>query len=352
MIGQLDLWRSQILKWTMKLNFFRQLVLSRPRRILFLSLLALVLYLGVSLFYPLWLLLLGPILWGVPHLIASLRYNVKASFAMSQVKKVIILQTAIWLCVFAYRLAIDHFHQTLFWSEVPLLFEGCSLVFAFIAQAFLLKRFSLMMYFYFFLYSVLILMTFYQPVSTALFLLIGHNYVPLIAWYKSCQTKKDFQVFSLISVSYIGLSLILITGGFQFLYAYLTPQSSIAFLNWNFADITDPYGAQIADSAFWFRVVSLYAFSQSFHYFLWLKAIPENGQSQQFPPSFKSSFGRLSSDFGAGSLYVMVVLILAGLAYWLFFEFQVARVIYFAVASYHGFMEFSMLPFLKSKLRL
>jgi hypothetical protein len=79
-----------------------------------------------------------------------------------------------------------------------------------------------------------------------------------------------------------------------------------------------------------------------------MKAIPENFQNQQYPPSFHTSIKQLDSDFGSSSIFILTGFVIWGAAYWLFFEFQMARTIYFAVASYHGFMELSALPFLKS----
>lgn len=348
MIGRLDLLRSKILKETMKVSFFRHLFLDRSNRILFLSLFALAFYLCVSLFFPLWVLLVGPIMWGVPHIISSLRYNAQSYTEKDQQKKFIMVQSLIWVVVFAYRIACDIYNFDLIFSSYPLLFECLCLLASFAIQIYISEKISFRIILGSILFAGLIYCTYLFPFQTALLLLIGHNYIPLYSWFKSCQQSKDFQVFSAFTILYIALSAAIFFGFFDFIYSTFSPQGEIKFLNWNYADIVRTFGAADSDYQFWFHVVCLYAFSQAMHYFIWMKAIPENYQPQEHPPSFKWSVNRLANDFGSSSLYLIFGLTVLGLLYWLFFEFQTARLIYFSVASYHGFMEISALPFLKS----
>ncbi len=351
LVSNLDILRAKTLKQTLPLRFLRNLVFSRSSRILALALLTLFFYLGVSLLFPMWVLLIGPILWGVPHLISSLRYST-INFGETQLRKrLIFFQSGVWILVFAYRLGVDLFNLELIGFQFPLLFESVCLVFSFVFQIYLSRRFDLKWAIYFSLFAGLILVTHRFPVQTALFLLIGHNYVPLINWYQSGQNRKDIQVFCIVTILYVILSILIFKGGFQFLFKYIEPQGVIGLMDWSFTDIFSPYGAALADSAFWYRITCLYAFSQSIHYFLWMKAIPENYQSQPYPPSFKWSFNHLNQDFGSGAIYVFLLMTVMGLGYWLFFEYQTARLVYFAIASYHGFMEISALPFLTSNRR-
>ncbi|MBC7464536.1 MAG: hypothetical protein H7256_00965 [Bdellovibrio sp.] len=345
---RLDLLRSKILKETLKVSFFRSLFLDRANRILFLSLLALAFYLTTSLFFPLCVLLMGPIIWGVPHIISSLRYNTQFNTKTSERKKAVIFQSMIWLAVFSYRIAVDIYNQNLFISSYPLIFESICLVLSFAGQIYFVRQFNWKLILFSGLFSFLIYSTYVFPIQTALVLLIGHNYIPLYAWFKSCQQSKDFQIFSTVTSIYILLSIAIYFGLFDSLYSIYSPQGQIQFLNWNYADVVKSFGANPSDYQFWFHIVSLYAFSQAMHYFFWVKAIPENYQPQQHPPSFKCSQNRLANDFGSTSIYALAALVFLGLVYWLFFEFQTARLVYFSIASYHGFMEISALPFLKS----
>lgn len=348
MISQLDLFRSMLLKETLRVSFFRQLFLSRSTRILILSLVALSFYFSVSLFFPLWVLLIGPILWGVPHIISSLRYNTLFSSDLSTRKNLMLVQSIIWLIVFSYRIAIDIYNVKLIFSSYPLVFESICLMVSFVLHIYFSKFVSWKSFLFFPLFCALMFSTYLYPIETGLILLIGHNYIPLYSWFQSCQNRSDLKVFFGVSFIYIALSLAIFFGAFDSIYSTFSPQGHIGFLNWDYADLVTAFGGTSADYQFWFHVVCLYAFSQAMHYFFWMKAIPENYQLQEHPPSFRWSLNRLSTEFGSSSIYLMISLVLLGLAYWLFFEFQMARLVYFSIASYHGFMELSALPFLKS----
>ncbi|MEQ1721844.1 MAG: hypothetical protein ABL930_01620 [Pseudobdellovibrio sp.] len=312
---------------------------------------ALLFYFLASQFFPLWVLLIGPIIWGVPHIISSLRYT-NLSFSKSAQTQLLRFQFCIWSAVFVYRLLIDVFQFKLFWYDRPLMFEVTALLVSFVYQFHIYSRNNLKIDFGFILstvlFSILTVMTYYYPIQTALLALIGHNYLPLYAWYKSCQTPSDLKVFFTSAFLYIVASLCIYFGVLDSVYATLPPSGNIAFLKWDYSEVISPFVVGEMDYKFWYHIVVLYAFSQAMHYFIWMKAIPENYQLQQYPPSFKWSFNRLVNDFGSGSIFVLLGICFLGLIMWLFLEFQTARLVYFSIASYHGFMEISALPFLKS----
>lgn len=348
MIAALDLVRSTLLKETLKVSFLNHLFRSRAHRVLILGLLALVFYFFASQFFPLWVLLIGPVIWGVPHIISSLRYN---SFSFQSDKKDLFykVQTLAWLIVFAYRLCIDVYDISLPLDQYPFAFELLAMSVSFFIHLIIQKEFNLKIALGFLAFCGLVFATHFYPVHVSLALLIGHNYLPLINWWASCQTKADRNSFIIFATTFIGLSLAIFFGAIDPLFHYFSPVAHIGFLNWDYSDIVTAIGGDVSDYKFWYHVVCLYAFSQAVHYFMWLKAIPENHQPSQHPPSFRWSLNRLSNDFGSSSIYLLLALVLLGSAYWLFVEFHTARVIYFCIASYHGFMEISAIPFIKSK---
>ena len=199
-------------------------------------------------------------------------------------------------------------------------------------------------------FSIFLVATYFYPLQTALTALIGHNYLPLIAWYKSCQDRDDLKAFVISASAYILFSILIFFGALDSIYSQFAPLGSVGFLNWDYSEVISPFVLGEFDYQFWFRIVVLYAFSQAMHYFIWMKAIPENYQTRQFPPSFQWSFNKLTSDFGFTSISFLFMLALTGIgiAIWFLFEFQTARLVYFSIASYHGFMEISAIPFLKS----
>jgi hypothetical protein len=349
MIGLLDTLRSKVLKFSLQAQVLKQLFLNRSNRVFLLFSLAFIFYLSASLFFPLWVLFLGPIIWGVPHLISSLRYT-NLNFDKKKKYRLHAFQFSAWALVFVYRFCIDILKIDLFWAEYTLLFESFVLMSSFIFQTYVVKRWSMNSFIYFLFFSGLILSTYYFTIETALLALIGHNYVPLIAWYKSCQNKNDTKIFAYASLLFITTSVLILKGAFDGLYTLLAPSGHINFLNWDYSEVIAPFVRENYDYQFWFRVVVLYAFSQALHYFIWLKAIPENFQQSEHSPSFRWSYLKLSNDFGSSSVLLLGLLILFSSGIWLVYEFQVARLVYFGLASYHGFMEISAIPFLKSNL--
>ncbi len=355
MISSLDLLRSKFLKKTLQITLLDRLFHSRSTRISFLGFTALLFYFFASSYFPLLILVIGPIIWGIPHLISSLRYNTLLGTKIQSGKQIFYLQGLLWLFVFLYRIAVDIFQIELLFYDQTFLIESTALIISFLAQLLYLKRLNLRSILYFLTFSLLIVITHEYPIEVALVLLIGHNYLPLIAWFQACQNKADTDTFFKFTLFYLLLSAFILLGFqeniYNFLGSTLSPQKEIPFFNWNFMNIVEPFGATPEQASFWFRIVVLYSFSQSIHYFLWLKAIPENYQLQQFPPSFRWTFQKLQTDFGGTSLVILLLILVAGLGYWAFFEYHSARTIYFAIASYHGFMELSCLPFLKSNRR-
>lgn len=346
LLSTLDLWRAQWLKLGLKNQSLNYLFFNRSLRVFLLFSMALAVYLIAALFVPLWVLLVGPILWGVPHLVSSLRYstnNLKITKKLSVQKTHLLL----WLFVFIYRFFNDVIEYPLPLSQFPLLVEGLALLTATLVQIYFVKQNFFKNLLSLFFVGGLLLCTYFYPINTALVVLIGHNYLPLYYWWQSCHTNSDKKIFAISSALFLLASLAIYFGWFMGLYSMVSPQGQITFLNWDYSEVISPFVTENYNYEFWFRIVSLYAFSQAIHYFIWLKAIPENHQKQKHPPSFKTSWLNLQGEFGAGSVEVFVVFCLIGLALWGFLEFQSARTFYFSLASYHGFMELSAIGFLK-----
>ena len=349
MISFMDRIRVELLRRSLKFSALKTLFYSRPKRILFLSMIAILFYLPVSLYFPLWVLLIGPILWGVPHLISSIRYVNRENKIKSDHADLLKTHFLFWILVFIYRICVDILQIQLPLSETPLFFESLILLIAFILQILWFKRYSFKELTFFCAFCGLAILTYRAPLMTAACLLIGHNFVGLIYWYKSCRNPQDLKVFGIFSIIFCLASFGILTGQFDFMFKLFQAQPGIEFLNWNYSDLVAPFAGDNYDYKFWYRFVCLYAFTQALHYFIWLKAIPETNQPDQHPPSFHWTFNKLSSEFGNGSVMLLVSLILVTTSVWLIYEFQTARLFYLCLASYHGYMELSGLAFTESQ---
>ncbi len=57
------------------------------------------------------------------------------------------------------------------------------------------------------------------------------------------------------------------------------------------------------------------------------------------PTSFRQSYRKLVGDFGSAQVMFMFLAVGGMALVWAFLSFPQARTIYFALASYHGYME-------------
>lgn len=86
------------------------------------------------------------------------------------------------------------------------------------------------------------------------------------------------------------------------------------------------------------RLVLLFAFAQSVHYAVWLRLIPEEDRPRPAPRTFLGTFRALRDDFGVVPLYVVAALAL-GLAVWACMDLAAARYGYLRFAGFHGQLE-------------
>jgi hypothetical protein len=90
------------------------------------------------------------------------------------------------------------------------------------------------------------------------------------------------------------------------------------------------------------RVVLLFAFAQAVHYATWLRLIPEQDRDRKTPRTFVASLRALRADLGTFLLGAFLLLGL-GIAVWALFDLAAARVGYFRLALFHGYLELSAL---------
>src|SRR3954471_12798590 len=67
--------RVATLRLTLAVPALREAFCRRPLRLAWLFALSCAVYLPLSLLFPLWVLAIGPVVFGIPHLFASLRYS-------------------------------------------------------------------------------------------------------------------------------------------------------------------------------------------------------------------------------------------------------------------------------------
>lgn len=338
----MDFMRGLLLKKTLRVSFFRELFTNRALRLSVLFLLACLIYLPLSLFFPVWVAVVGPIIYGVPHIIASFRYSQVESVPSTRS-----LFIGVWTLVTIYRVVTD----LGFWSHVKfvsdvdielLSFVLTLLVFGGIRRSSgfeLLKSLALVM--------ALLLSAWYLPLEFSAFLLLFHNAVAFIYWIARTRPGVERAVALTCTFVFLALTAAILAGSFEFLYKIFSPQGFIARFNFGYEELGQVLVPHSGNYRVWFNFFVAYVFGQSLHYFVWLKAIPEQHLPSQTPVSFRISYEWLVRDFGRKVLAILLISVVSTLAMWLVFNMNEARIIYFAIASYHGFHELAGLPWMK-----
>ena len=93
------------------------------------------------------------------------------------------------------------------------------------------------------------------------------------------------------------------------------------------------------------RLVLLFAFAQSLHYAVWLRLVPEEDRGRPTPRSFVRTVRALTADFGAPGLCLCLVLAL-GITGWAAFDLFSAYDGYLRAAVFHGHLELAALALL------
>lgn len=340
-LNSVDTFRSFLLKKTLKVSLFRQIYTTRSYRLMFFFMLSLVFNFTLAMNFPLWMLLIGPLVLGIPHLMSSIRYIPQLTsmnrFSIPVVGSVFVLiaLTRLWMGTYGNAL-LEGGPNTL---EIIAGFCLLGLVGFFYRQSKIRIAGSL------FLLGSLLIASLSYPLETLGFLVLAHNFIAFFFWITRAKSKADKMTACLALLIFSGVSFAILTGAFDF---FISERLFEIFNGFNDASI----GAQIfphADMTLWSRTVSAYALGQGIHYFVWLKAIPEQELPYQHTTNFSYSFKLLKSDMGNRIVYFSGWVLIGLVAYALLKNFIEARFIYLSLAAFHGYFEIMALPFVKAK---
>ncbi len=349
-----DFIRSRILRVTLRPSWARPFFYKRSLRLALLFAVSCSISLPLALFFPLWLLLFGPLVYGVPHIVSSLRYfhhsAERASSARAPQTRRLAFSAAafILLLVFAHRLLLT---QSFFNLSIPQLSEwkGSTYVdLIALGMTFLLGTWIYRKTLFQFLAGLaalapLAIAFWYQPMWTIGAMVLIHNFIAFVYWIRSTRTKSENLVAWAAFGITLGVSTAIFFGLFDDVYRYFhdfQPRLVLQVVQLTAEDT----GRLIApwwqgSDAFWLHACSVYAFGQALHYFVWLKAIPDQFHSHDVPTSFRQSLQLLSQDFGRAVALALVFISVVSIVIWSFMSLQEARMIYFCLAGYHGYLE-------------
>jgi hypothetical protein len=326
----LDRARTALFVRALRFEPLRPLLLAKRRRIPALLLAHAAVAFVLSVFAPTLLLVLGPLLLGVPHLLADIRYLVLRPRFAAPARRWLLGGCVVLLGV---RLAELTFAVSLSRYELPLAVfwvGGCALLGAqrlrdprLIAMSVLLTAFGAAAWFH--------------PSYLKMALSHGHNALAVAVWaFAFCPARR------------IGLAIFLLLAAITFVLL-LTPLAGLGLQH----GIVQSFGLHslaVVDQLAPFArslplalgVVAAFAFLQSLHYAVWLHAIPQEVTRGEGTLSFRMSFRALRSDLGlaGGALSTLLVVtvpvcgVLAPLR---------TQAVYLSLASFHAYLELGAL---------
>lgn len=258
---------------------------------------------------PLWLLALGPILLGVPHVVGDVRY-LWTQPGYHKNKRV-------WLLV-GPALLVGAVTADVGWGLAAALLALWAL------PASTQRRMAGAVV----LVPLLVLSFVWRSEARLLFAHL-HNLIALALWCIYRPRTRRFHWGVLAGVG--AISLLILLGAADGASLSSSPDGRTM----NF------YGASLAPfaSPVWaWRLVVVFAFAQSVHYAVWLRLMPEEARERPSPRPFRASYRQLKHEWGGLPLLGVLVtaLVLAG---WATFDLAGARDGYLRFAVFHGHLE-------------
>jgi len=267
-----------------------------------------------TLVAPLWMLILGPLVWGVPHLVADLRYLV--------VRTGYHRRPLLWMVAGGPLLWVG-LGGDLLWGFLGA--GGAALV----ARARLLPRLVAL--------AVLLAcggaLAWLGQVGDVIFA-HAHNFIAVGLWWLWRPRGSRLH--------WIPLALFGLACGFLLAEPALALARASGGLEW--------FGGRMnLDYQLWrlspgvapepgLRLVLLFCFGQTIHYAIWLQLLPDEDRARATPTSFRASHRALRRDLGDLGLGLAVLLAL-GLAVWAVVDLLHASHGYFRAARFHGHLE-------------
>ncbi len=333
-LGLLDRARARVLKRTMPWSGL--LAGDRELRVGVLGVAAVTLALLGTLTVPAWLLILGPLLLGVPHLVADVRYGVVRNGLLARRHVLVPAAIAVALAGVLGMVGFG-FLGALFVLLVGWEREGRSL--RWIQMLAVLLTISLCV------------VAFAFPRPTGLVMAHLHNILAVALWWMWRPRSERWHYLVLLMIVG-GIALLVLLPVDVVTLATRTPvpleiETQVDILSGHTLSAVSVSGparlsqwyAGLPVDQLGLRLVLLFCFLQSVHYTMWLSLIREDDRAQPTPRTFRASLHALVDDLGwpvliCSAALALLVALWAGLV-----DTVDARTGYLQFARFHGSLE-------------
>jgi hypothetical protein len=319
LVAKVDYARAKSLVFLLRPQLFRRVYRSFIYRIGLGFILTMCFYLPISLMRPDILLFTGPLIFGYPHLIASFR------FLRPKGAHLFIGLTGV--CI------VGHLYFT---SKIP--FGVWQVVVAFggvVIHSFCYREVNVKkIIFALIVFLGLTRLAYLEPIVFVGDSLILHNWIGFLYWIKDSKEAKRKK----LALSCTGLFFMVhffVLMGWMDSFISIPQNNETITTSWYLASWSQ-------NPMVWQRMMVLYAFGLSMHYFVWLKAIPENRSHLEYPNSFRLTLKNSKEQMGTKIFKLSLLIALVGMLSWLF-STKLGNQVYFECAILHGMLEIMFL---------
>lgn len=328
----LDRFRTQLLSWSSRQRPLRAFVVDKETRIAGVSIGHACMALLGALLCPSLLLVLGPLLFGVPHVASDIRYLV---LRRSGPRGFGGLALGFSVALVGLRLLEigDLGNEVFAHAEVILVFAWVSSAFAFSAVA--SRKVAWRCSAFFGGLLSLAFIAFSNPTLARVVFAHAHNAIGVVVWYVLFRrgTWRGLLPLGFIALASAGLYL----AGGQVPERFGWPEWFD--LHVRTASTWLAPGLPLAQQR---GLVLVYAFLQSVHYAIWLMVVPQEVRRQNGSPTFAMSLKSAWLDFGPKGLLLIAALSAVVLTAALVDALTTSSV-YLFVTPFHGYLELVVL---------
>lgn len=294
-------------------RMFAPFIRDRDRRVIAGALLACATALGGAALAPGYVLLLGPVLLGMPHLFFEARY---LFFQHADLRR-------------AALVAILVAQSVLVFAGIGIYTLGVACIAALAVTGMLATRRGLALA----LLAVLVeAAALVGPDWSRFLLLHGHNCLALAVWL--AWRKRPTRVSIAVAACFVAGTVAIAIGCFDGL-PLRRPFGEATF---SITHITDAVAAGFGGP--WRkRLLVFFLFAQAFHYAVWLRLIPEEARPRETPRTWRASWQAFKADAGAATARLTVALSLAVPLAALVGGLVRTRALYVTASEFHATVE-------------
>ncbi len=312
LLGPADWFRTRCLRASS--GWIRPFIVDRDLRVATAGDLLVTIWLSLALVSPFWLLALGPIVWGVPHVVSDLRYLVVRP---------------------------GYHRRWTLWAGIglPLIATaqggGLKAGLAGAAIALLLARGGWRRKLLGFVpVAVVMALAWRYGRRADLVFSYAHNYIAIaIGWaWRPRRQRWHWTIPGLV----VAGSLLIISGGPG---GWTDALSLSGFHPEGMGPRAMVRAVAPGVTGVWaIRLAVLFAFTQAVHYTVWIRLVPEDDRPRHTPRTFVASYRALRADMGGGLVCLSILAALA-VAAWAVVDLAGAREGYLRMALFHGHLE-------------